>query len=283
VIRSSPCPQNKSLAFQLFCALDTDNSGGLDQGDFVNVQGMFATAAAATRTNKMLATIFEELKLFTADLNGDGTIDFDEFLVAFMKRAVKERYEMACPPAGASLRQYVTGLEAELNGRLASMINHVASRVPERMTEVMRTVTEPLQDEDQVFGWIRVSPTSYEALFSLFCQLDSDGSGGLDSRDIIQYWHGQHGIEPVQEGSAIGRRNKVLIELLREFERLAADTNGDGTVDFEEFMHAISSRALESEFQLPPCAYSFGEFFEGLEQELNVRIRSIVDTCVQSI
>jgi len=259
--------ENQQILFQLFCALDTDQSGGLDERDFVRVstalQPMFPSLA--TRTNKTLATVFEELQLFAADTNGDGTVDFDEFSVAFMKRALKERYSMTSPP-GTSLASYIGGLENELNKRLHAMITHICAKIPERANEYGGGALPMSDAECPYFGWIRVSPLTYETLFECFCMLDTDGSGGLDSGDM-------NSIAPVFNNS---RRNTVIKQVLQELERLAADTNGDGSVDFDEFLHGIAKKGLETIVQSEPSTMSFGEYFLGLENELNTHMRAII-------
>jgi len=257
--------QNMRLMYQLFCALDTDGSGGLDERDFINASACGLFKEAATRSNKMLALVFEELKLFAADANGDGTVDFQEFSDAFMKYTLTQRFEMNNPP-GAALRDYVDGLTDEVNKRLANMVATVASKLP----SAPQMGAEPMSDEEPpVFGWLRVNPVCYQEVHDVFCQLDTNQSGGLDEQDLLQAAAGVQGVKN-------GWRNRVFVDVMKEMKRLSADANGDGVVDIGEFLRGIAKKALEERVQPSNSTLSFGEYFDGLEQQLNDRIRLLV-------
>jgi len=211
--------------------------------------------------------IFEELKLYAADTNGDGTVDFDEFVTACMKRAICERYDLPNPP-GASLADYINGLTTDLNKRFSHMIMNAAARLPH--TEECGEDAMTDAEDQQMFGWIRVSPVCHEELYQVFCFLDADGSGGLDSGDLSCITTGI-------DGAKNARKNKVLVAVLRDLSRLAADTNDDGTIDFGEFVHGIAKKALEAHIQLPPAHLAFSEYFDEIERQVNTKMRALAN------
>ena len=49
-----------------------------------------------------------------------------------------------------------------------------------------------------------------------------------------------------------------------------------GVVDIGEFLRGIAKKALEERVQPSNSTLSFGEYFDGLEQQLNDRIRLLV-------
>ena len=95
----------------------------------------------------------------------------------------------------------------------------VASKLP----SAPQMGAEPMSDEEPpVFGWLRVNPVCYQEVHDVFCQLDTNQSGGLDEHDLLQAAVGVQGVKN-------SWRNRVFVNVMKEMKRLSADANGDGT------------------------------------------------------
>ena len=115
--------------FELFNRLDTDGSGGLDESDFSTLESAICPgdAVRVTRRNMALKSIVDELKLSEADTDGDGTVDFGEFVEAFKRRALQEK--LAGPAVEMTFLEYLRGLEEALNARVLAMVTQMAEHL----------------------------------------------------------------------------------------------------------------------------------------------------------
>jgi len=88
---------------------------------------------------------------------------------------------------------------------------------------------------------VHLSKPTLEAAFQVFQRLDTDGSGGLDVKDM----------EPLEQYLCPSdtlrstRRRKAIEAIVAELRLHEADKDGNSTVDFIEFMEAFRRRTLQ--------------------------------------
>ena len=113
----------------LFQRLDTDNSGALSPSDFEPLENALCPADAAriTRKNVVMRKIIDELKLSEADANGDGLVDFEEFVTAFKAYAMRQQTEVNTAGRKLTFEQYFQGLTVDLNKRVIDIVGQMAT------------------------------------------------------------------------------------------------------------------------------------------------------------
>ena len=67
-----------------------------------------------------------------------------------------------------------------------------------------------------------MNPVCYQEVHDVFCQLDTNQSGGLDEQDLLQAAVGVQGVKN-------SWRNRVFVDVMMEIKRLSVDANRDGT------------------------------------------------------
>merc|ERR1711966_556197 len=88
------------------------------------------------------------------------------------------------------------------------------------------------------FGTVHLTKQTLENAFQLFQRLDTDGSGGLDAADMEPLGSYLCPSDTVRST----RRRKALEAIVAELRLAEADTDGNSTVDFIEFMEAFKRR-----------------------------------------
>ena len=71
--------------------------------------------------------IIDELKLSEADANGDGLVDFEEFVTAFKAYAMRQQTEVNTAGRKLTFEQYFQGLTIDLNKRVIDIVGQMAT------------------------------------------------------------------------------------------------------------------------------------------------------------
>eukprot|EP00937_MAST-01D_sp_MAST-1D-sp2_P008259 g8259.t1 len=143
----------------------------------------------------------------------------------------------------------------------------------------MQGWTEEHEESAATFGPIKLHPAALQGLLELFNRLDNDHSGGLDASDFAQL---ATALCPADQ-QRITRRNQALRDIVAELKLGEADTDGDGTVDFSEFVEAFKTRALHEKIVGPAAEATFIDYYKGLETELNKRVVLMVSQMAQRL
>ena len=123
------------------------------------------------------------------------------------------------------------------------------------------------------FGTVGLTQTTLEATFELFKRLDTDGSGGLNGADIEAL---DKCLCPA-DVQRVTRRKHALEVIVAELRLHEADTDGNASVDFVEFMAAFKRRALQEPLTSTKRAEaSFERYLGELQAELNRRVLLLV-------
>ena len=172
------------------------------------------------------------------------------------------------------MRSHVHALSPSV--RVGGVAGKTALRTPDtgRTGQLPHSWNAELALQSASFGTVHLTKQTLEAAFQLFQRLDTDGSGGLDAKDM----------EPL--GSCLcpsdtlrsTRRRKALEAIVAELRLAEADTDGNSTVDFIEFMEAFKRRTLQ--MPLTHAAASgeatFGQQLSSIHTGLNRTVMTLI-------
>jgi Ca2+-binding EF-hand superfamily protein len=199
-----------------FDVIDSDSSGELDMGELQDLfiqLGVVAEGSMESAANrKKIRTLMREV-----DDDGSGTVDFDEFLSLYMK--IIESSSGFLAVAKKRVAEEATSGDGGLSLDMATMEDKARERREQReaQREALRKKAEEQAELYKVF-----TKKEVERLKEMFDRLDTDRSGTLDREEMCD--------------GILENPNVSMTEEEMESALLEIDTDGDGTLDWVEFL-----------------------------------------------
>ena len=219
-----------------FLLMDTDGSKTIEFDEFVSF------VATSPQIFGPLATIEQLFDVY--DLDKDGTLDADE---------------IHCLHLEVALEHETANTDGEEGGpSFDDMMDTVRQLAAERAQKTMRLYASG-QRKDSPHGTVSFSsfvravyddPSLLGTAANLrrtFATFDTDGSGALERdelREMIRHYESLNGV--------LYLANSRTLDAYVDAAMAQADTNGDGTIDFPEFMRFAS--ASETSLKILPSA-----------------------------